>query len=1003
MTGAGRLQYNTANAAVSARNETLYCTRCELSSSTATTEITDASTTTSAKTAADWSTHQASTVVTTATHFDSLDAFLEVFATSCFPACALNSSAICEQAAIVLNVSDQTVSEQSRSDRPFGCWVSAGGRLQYNTAVNATAAFAANLLCSQCKAPDLSQSTTSSLHQSPAPNSPTKQVTPTLEATTLRFLSSTVSATTLKLAPRFVRTTDTYCRWPLCTIETSGLCADAAAFFNASDLSVSEQTKLSKPPGCWETAAGRLQFNTAVDAVSLMDEVLYCKECSDSHTHQGTLDTTTFVVSTSTTAATSPKFNCPEAKLSFIGDGYCDTSGDFNTEACDWDGGDCCAATCSSSSAFTCGTPGFECRNPLATDTTAPPGLGLCMYPQMGSIGDGYCDDLRQGANVHSCAWDGGDCCEHTCRSSTYTCGVAGYVCRASAAATLSSETSSSFANVASSPSTASPAVTLPTTKVLSGGVSTSFFGTQPVSTTALTCVLTEQQVSYIGDGFCDEALGLNTAACSWDGGDCCVSSCQSSIDAEFECGFAGYTCRDASVADLEAFNCKDYVNTTRACFTLFSTDIFLEQCQMLRRNVRHEDIVSALKTHFEAGLGWDVAISPTTFITCGSMYINVVYKRGADSDNWRTIVPFIESAAASGSVVILDLFDGNATFTYWTQSAVSALTTSPLATTLTAQASSLRIMSTTTADPDPQGQNQNEIAQNIEPETWTAIYVSIALFALIVVVIVIVVAIICCKQRKTPSRRVADDGKRLPELDSLELRRGVSSGIELMDLRPHSQPIATGTTEAAPSTQVNDVTLDFGSNLDRRGPSESKATMMMMSPAKRMQETPETKSHKWSLSPDVSPTQRSSSRHHAHQEEEAWKKNSPTMLDGPPSEVDRLHSKLAAYFRAIGKSKFIAKIPEILNRNRGKERRLCLKLTKKYGGHIDTSDLGTRARVITPTRTASLGGHPRTRSHKQPQTTSRSSSSNSDAGPVGDGLVPSTQTNGGRRPSTMI
>ena len=764
---------------------------------------------------------------------------------------------------------------------------------------------------------------------------------------------------------------DTHCRWPLCTIETPGLCGDAAAALNASDLSVSEQVKSSKPPGCWETAAGRLQFNAAVDALSLVDEVLYCFECSDSTEDHGTLDTTTFT-STSTTATTSPQFNCPEPKLSFIGDGYCDTSGGYNTEACDWDGGDCCTETCVSGNAFTCGTPSFDCRNPLMIDATAPPALELCTYPQMESIGDGYCDNLRQGANVHSCAWDGGDCCEHMCRSATYVCGVVGYACKVSETTAHASETSSSgFANEPSKLSTMSPASTFPTTKMRSGDQSTSLVDTK-------TCALTEQQVSYIGDGFCDEALGLNTVACNWDGGDCCVSSCQSSIDAEFECGFAGYTCRDPLAADLEAFNCKDHVNTTKACFTLFSADILLEQCQMLRRIVRHEEVVSALRTLFEAELGWDVTISPTTFITCGSMYINVVYKRGADSDNWRAVVPFINSATASGSVVILDLFDTNASFTYWTQSA-SALTTSrPLTTPPTAQAS-LR-MSTTTADPGLQG--QNEIAA-IEPETWTAIYVSIALFALIVVVIAIVVAIVCCKRRKTPSRRVADDGKRLPELDSLELRRGVSSGIELTDLRPHLQPIGTGTSEATPSTRVNDVTLDFSTNLDH--PLESKATI---SPAKRI-EPAETKHHKWSLSPDVSPTQ------HTRRAPQGGI-YSPTMV---PPEYDSLQSKLATYFQAIGKSKFIAKIPEILNRNRGKERRLCLKLTKKYGGHIDTSDLGTHARVITPPRAASLGGYSMTQS-QQPQ--KRRSSSNADTGLL-DRVVPSTQTTEGRRPSTMI
>ena len=42
-------------------------------------------------------------------------------------------------------------------------------------------------------------------------------------------------------------------------------------------------------------------------------------------------------------------------------------------------------------------------------------------------IGDGYCDTSN---NAEACDFDGGDCCESTCRIGTfYACGYAGYDC----------------------------------------------------------------------------------------------------------------------------------------------------------------------------------------------------------------------------------------------------------------------------------------------------------------------------------------------------------------------------------------------------------------------------------------------------------------------------------------------------------------------------------------------------------------------------------------------
>jgi len=64
----------------------------------------------------------------------------------------------------------------------------------------------------------------------------------------------------------------------------------------------------------------------------------------------------------------SPSCNVPN--LNWIGDGYCDKQGAYNTVECAWDGGDCCQNTCSES-IFTCGTHGFDCKAPSTlTDMT---------------------------------------------------------------------------------------------------------------------------------------------------------------------------------------------------------------------------------------------------------------------------------------------------------------------------------------------------------------------------------------------------------------------------------------------------------------------------------------------------------------------------------------------------------------------------------------------------------------------------------------------------------
>mgnify|MGYP006979907580 CR=1 FL=1 len=55
---------------------------------------------------------------------------------------------------------------------------------------------------------------------------------------------------------------------------------------------------------------------------------------------------------------------------------------------------------------------------------------------------------------------------------------------------------------------------------------------------------------SWIGDAYCDASSSYyNTAACAWDGGDCCEESCLHE-DTPYECGTNSYVCLDPTYSD---------------------------------------------------------------------------------------------------------------------------------------------------------------------------------------------------------------------------------------------------------------------------------------------------------------------------------------------------------------------------------------------------------------------------------------------------------------------
>ena len=66
------------------------------------------------------------------------------------------------------------------------------------------------------------------------------------------------------------------------------------------------------------------------------------------------------------------------------------------------------------------------------------------------------------------------------------------------------------------------------------------------VSTSESSCV-----ANWIGDGYCDETN--NIAACKYDGGDCCSSTCgkkctgDDAVSQSYPCGYYGYNCMDPS------------------------------------------------------------------------------------------------------------------------------------------------------------------------------------------------------------------------------------------------------------------------------------------------------------------------------------------------------------------------------------------------------------------------------------------------------------------------
>lgn len=78
---------------------------------------------------------------------------------------------------------------------------------------------------------------------------------------------------------------------------------------------------------------------------------------------------------------------CSVTFPSWLTDAYCDSTGGYNTEACNWDGGDCCPETClaESHASYNCNEDNYVCLDPEHTE-------GGCVVLNPSWQGDGYCD-----------------------------------------------------------------------------------------------------------------------------------------------------------------------------------------------------------------------------------------------------------------------------------------------------------------------------------------------------------------------------------------------------------------------------------------------------------------------------------------------------------------------------------------------------------------------------------------------------------------------------------
>lgn len=68
------------------------------------------------------------------------------------------------------------------------------------------------------------------------------------------------------------------------------------------------------------------------------------------------------IATTLQTTAASQGGSCGVSNQNWVGDGYCDKDGGYNTPECNFDGGDCCQETCPAGQDYNCGYNGYDCK-----------------------------------------------------------------------------------------------------------------------------------------------------------------------------------------------------------------------------------------------------------------------------------------------------------------------------------------------------------------------------------------------------------------------------------------------------------------------------------------------------------------------------------------------------------------------------------------------------------------------------------------------------------------
>lgn len=110
-----------------------------------------------------------------------------------------------------------------------------------------------------------------------------------------------------------------------------------------------------------------------------------------------------------------------------------------------------------------------------------------------------------------------------------------------------------------------------------------------------------------LGDGNCDGGT-YNTAACNWDGGDCCDADCRPAMH---RCGVGGYQCsgQRVGVRANSQFQCSrdkvpqftDYFDTLRDKLTLGESMISTSQCNHLTQE-EHNNVAQGFNIGVELG-----------------------------------------------------------------------------------------------------------------------------------------------------------------------------------------------------------------------------------------------------------------------------------------------------------------------------------------------------------------------------------------------------------------